>query len=255
MGRHLSIGLVCALAACASPARRAPPPVVSATAAELLATVRAREAQLYSLRAHFTVVAEHADEHQQLNGVIVAARPDRARMRLMLPLGLTVFDYLRVGRDAWVARPLGPAEAPDGPSSALPLSAIALPLVSDPAGCAADCSRADPDPIGFWVRCYCVDPAQPDRLFPARFLLIRSADAAIVEERRFAQGHPSATIRSNDYRLTDGVLLPFRLTMSYAGDARLSVTVAIDRYDVNPPLADELFLPAPDSRPVPLPAS
>ncbi|MGE0520755.1 MAG: hypothetical protein AB7N53_14955 [Candidatus Binatia bacterium] len=243
--------LVCALAACTGVARPPSPPRPPAAADGALAALRARDAQLSSLRAQFSVLADRDGGARRLNGLILAAKPDRARMRLMLPLGLTVFDYVRVGGAAWVVRPLAPPGQPAGAEPELPLHDIPLPVVSGAGGCAEQCEEAEPDPIGRWVRCYC--SAAPRRV-PSRFLLVRSADAAIVQERRFSGGQPGAIILSDDHRMTDGVLLPYRLKLSDARNPATSVTVTIDRYDVNPVLPDALFAPAAGAQPVALPA-
>jgi hypothetical protein len=70
----------------------------------MLAAVR-REEQVRSLRARFSSVARTSGVERAADGVLLIAKPDRFRLRLMLPFGITVFDYLNIGEQTWTVLP------------------------------------------------------------------------------------------------------------------------------------------------------
>src|SRR4029077_17363035 len=71
-----------------------------------LAALRAEEDRVHSLRARFSSVTRMPGAERSADGVLLVAKPDRFRLRLMLPFGLTVFDYLNVGDHSWMTLPL-----------------------------------------------------------------------------------------------------------------------------------------------------
>ena len=221
-----------ALLCCAGCARPQPrPPAPSCDPPAVLAAFQAREARVRTLRARFTAQMVRAGATRRVDGVLVMAKPDRFRFRLMLPFGVTVFDEVRDGARSWRLLPLGQPAADIDP---LHLSELFLH------GAEADPAQCELAALGEGsIRVLC----------PARALRIRCADATVVEA---LIGAPQAVgIRYDDLRSVAGIPLPFRIALTYPGD--VSVTVAIDRYEVNPRLAEDVFVPPPDAEVVAAP--
>src|SRR5262249_46077211 len=81
-------------------------PAVPADPAHLWETVRAREERIVSLRARFIAENERNGEQHRVNGVLLVKKPAKFRLRMMLPFGLTVFDYVSWGGRAQLSLPL-----------------------------------------------------------------------------------------------------------------------------------------------------
>ncbi len=110
------IVVVCALAACVQQSPR-PTATLPADPAARLSAVRAREEQIRSLRARFTSVTRLPSGERSADGILLVAKPDRFRLRLMLPFGITVFDLVSIGDTTWIALPLSGGMSDDGDHS------------------------------------------------------------------------------------------------------------------------------------------
>ena len=173
--------------------------------------------------------------------MLLVAKPDRFRLRLMLPFGITVFDYLNVGErdlDGAAARRRDPARAHRSSSrrSRATISARRSCAVPMPSRASATPRPAPDERV--WVSC-----REGDAL---RRTLLIDRDG-IVEEASYEDGAPRLVIRYADYRAVDGTSLPFRITLDYP-QRQQSVDITIESYEVNPMLSDALFRPLDERR-------
>jgi outer membrane biogenesis lipoprotein LolB len=209
--------------------------VLPAAPAARLAAVQANEERIHSLRARFSSVAHISDTDRSADGVLLVVKPDRFRLRLMLPFGMTVFDYLCIGDQTWVVLPLAGEQEQARVEQFAPFSredlgqAFLRGSYAFPGTC--DAAPAPSDQV--WVTC-----REGEAL--RRTVLIGTD--GIVEEATYSDGVQRLLIRYADYRSVDGTALPFRITLEYP-QRRQSVDIAIDRYEVNPALSEELFRP------------
>jgi len=213
-------------------------PAPPADPAALLALVRAREEQITTLRARFSAENQRGGETHQANGVLLVKKPDKFRLRMMLPFGLTVFDYVRWGAHTQLALPLEDRIV-DGPStdSGVTFSQrdLGQAFLRGPDAFPGTCVPSS-DHAAVTVLCRDASPA------PLRRIVINAADATIRTETSYEADTPHLIIRYDDYRPVDGRLLPYHIALEYP-EQHLSLQVAVQRYEVNPPLADDLFAP------------
>jgi hypothetical protein len=231
----LSLLLALGCAAAVPPA--AAPPALPACAgdpASVLACVRAREDAVHSLRARFRATTHRDDTRQRTNGILLVAKPDRFRLRLMLPLGLTVFDYTRSGERTAMALPLGGGEAWDGEAPPFDGADLDAAFLRGEHAFPGSCQAAR---AGEEVVVSCADGAvrRELRLDPAR--------GAIVRENSGGADGVRTTIDYDDFRPTASALLPYRIVLAYPARA-VTLLIEIDGYEVDPQLAPALFLPA-----------
>jgi hypothetical protein len=245
MRRAAAAALAVALAACAAPK---PAPRSSACGREpaaVLACVRQREDAVTTLRARFNATSESGGESTTTSGVLLVAKPDRFRLRLMLPFGLTVFDAVESGGRLQMSLPLqGGATEGEAPRGPLPFSQIDLEeaFLRGPFAFPGRCEARGGSGDEILVRC------AGDSAERARDLRLDAATATIVEEASLdpASGDPTPrfTVAYTDYRLagTPGVALPYRIRLGYPA-RRISLDIEIEKYEVNPALAATLFRP------------
>jgi hypothetical protein len=231
--------LLFVLAGC--PAARAPlPGVAAADPADILAIVRAREERITSLRARFTARTRTPGGERSADGVLLVKKPDSFRLRLYLPFGLTVFDYVSVGERVQLSLPLegrivnGP---PTGDLALFSQSDLGQAFLRGPQAFPGTC-RPQWDGDGA-VLVRCSDAAG----VPQRRLRIDARTATIAEEISYAEGSERVVMRFEDYRVVDGGVLPFRIALSQP-QRGVSVTISVRRHEVNPELKAELFAPA-----------
>jgi hypothetical protein len=204
-----------------------------------LAAGGAGESRVRSLRALFSSVTRlPGGGTRSADGVLLVAKPDRFRLRLMLPFGFTVFDYVNVGEQTWMALPLADAAHRDRIGEFAPFSREDLGQAFLRGGTR---SRTMRHRVGRGRR----SDGDLPRGWPMRRTLRIGGDG-IVEETSYAAGAPRMVIRYADYRAVGGIALPFRISLEYP-QRQQSVDITIDRYEVNPTLSDDLFRPPPDS--------
>jgi len=207
----------------------------------VFAALQARERSVHALRAQFVATATQGSESRRADGVLLVQRPDRVRLRLVSPFGLTVLDYTSAGGQTRLLLPLedrtldGTAGATDAAASPADFGRLLLRLGDEPgAQCSAraaeaavvvDCVGAD----GTLVRQATIDPAT----------------ATVVRDVGFARGDPQVTMELGDYRVVDGVPLPFRLRLAYPRSGA-TTEIQVRAYAVNPEIEERVFvLPPP----------
>jgi hypothetical protein len=226
------------IAACA-----APRPQLRATElrdpSAVLAAARRREEHFASLRARFTAETTRNGERHSVDGVLVVKKPDKFRLRMMLPFGFTVFDYVSSGVRAQLSLPLQDLTT-DGPlrGDAMGFSQLDLEqaFLRGPYAFPGDCS-AETDGAGS-VIVVCRD-SSGDAL---RQLRIDSSTAAIEDETSYDAGQPRMMIRYDVYRPAGDTSLPYRITL-LSPPQHVTLDITVQRYEVNPALADTLFEP------------
>jgi len=225
------------LAGCAS----APPPrpALPTDPAARLAAVRAGEDHVRSLRARFDSVTRLPGGDRSATGVLLVDKPDRFRLRLMLPFGITVFDYLNVGERSWIALPLADAAQRSRAGAFAPFSrddlgqAFLRGAYAFPGQCGAAAGPGD-------------DVSVTCRVDGAVRRTLRIGAHGIAEEASYDGGEVRLRVRYADYRPVGGLALPFRITLDYP-QRQQTVDITITHYEVNPSLSDGLFQPLPDS--------
>jgi hypothetical protein len=219
------------LAGCATVAPR-PGALPSAPAARL-AAVQANEERIHSLRARFSSVAHVGDSDRSADGVLLVVKPDRFRLRLMLPIGFTVFDYLCVGDQTWVSLPLAGEQERAGVDQFAPFSRedLGQAFLRGPYAFRSvrRCTGAERSGLGdvprrrrYWRRTILI--GRRHRRGGLRRMWHRLSSAMPTTDRSMAHHCPSASRLEYPQR-------------------RQSVDIAIDRYEVNPTLSDDLFRP------------
>lgn len=225
-------------AGCATPPPAAsPPPGCAGDAATVLACVRAREDAVRSLRARFRATTRRQGESHATNGVLLVSKPDRFRLRLMLPFGLTVFDYTRDGRRSAVSLPLRGPDNQGADDGAPPFGDIDLAEAflrgeyAFPGACSAE-------EDGAHVRVACRDG--DGRLL--RELVLDPASGTIASEVSHDGERPRLALAYSEYRVVDGAVLPFRIDLAYP-QRGVALAIEIEHYQVNPDLGAALFRP------------
>lgn len=232
--RRRALPLALLLAGCATAA--APRPTLPAAPAERFAAVQADEQRVRTLRARFSSTVRLPDAERSADGVLLIAKPDRFRLRLLLPFGVTVFDYLNVGDKTWTTLPLAGEQARQRVDQFAPFSRedLGQAFLRGPHAFPGSCDAAPAAEDDVLVTCR-------DGGAVRRTVLIGAA--GIAEETSFENGAARLVIRYADYRDAGaGVALPYRITLEYP-QRRQAVDISIDRYEVNPALADDLFRP------------
>jgi hypothetical protein len=69
---------------------------------------------------------------------------------------------------------------------------------------------------------------------------VDAATATIRAEAALEDGRAVVSRSFGDYRLVDGVPLPYRIRIDYPAE-QVTVEIVIGRYELNPPLRDEHF--------------
>ena len=224
-GRALPLAALLALVAGCLRAPKPPP----APAGDPLTVLRQRAAEVKTLRAQFDVTVHIADDERTATGVLLVRPPDDARMRLVAPFGMTVFDGLRTRGQTYINAPLASG---DDPTS---LKAMRVgPGDSVLFGAGTGACRADGLRDGkalYW----CGAP-------PTRWVSIDPTTATLTAEGETVDGEPLVTWAYTDYRLVDGQPLPYQIRIEYLR-SKVTVDIIVDRYEVNPPLRDDQFQP------------
>lgn len=222
-----AVALLVALAACARVAPPLPPPPPG----DPLAVARERVAAVRTLRAQFDAVARFPGGERRSTGVLLVRVPDDWRLRLVAPFGLTVLDALHAGGRTAVTAPLGGAA---GDAAAFTRLGPGDTLVFGAAAAWSPCRPPAADaPDAYW----CGAP-------PTRWVEVDPTTATIRAEGVVDAGQPLVTRTYADYRDVDGIPLPYRIRVDYPAE-RVTVEIAVERYELNPALRDDQFhLPA-----------
>ncbi len=228
--------IVCSalMAAC-----RAHVPLPAAAPADLTpdavyAAVRRQDAEVQALRARFSARVDRAGEVQRADGVLLVKKPDRFRLRLLLPFGPTVFDYTSADDHDRMELPLegkgfSDAEiAEHAPFSPADLRAVFLGTDGG-LRCTAQGGVAE-------TIVDCRDHAGA----LARLIRVQTATRHVGQEVHFVGGEPDLIMQFDDYRQVASVDLPFQISLTYP-EKKVRLEITVRSYDVNPILADELF--------------
>lgn len=232
---RLIVASVLALSACAAPRISPPPDAVAAklTPAAAIAAIREHDAQVQTLRARFTATVRSPSQERRARGVVLVKKPDRLRLQLVSPLGLTVLNYALSGAHARMQLPLEDKTLVDAEithSSVFSPSAFAPAFLHDHAISAAACDQHEEK-----AQVECTQESAGMR----RSLVIGLGPAVVLSET-LVTADATLPLVYSDFRSVDGMLLPFRVTAVDATGAT-SMQIDIERYEINPPLNDALF--------------
>ncbi len=206
--------------------------------ARALADVRAREDRITTLRARFTADTQSDGARHSAEGVLLVKKPDRFRLRLMLPFGLTIFDYVAWGQHTQVTLPTENKILMDQHDNRLAFTDedMRQAFLRGRNTFPGTCSPNGADTSVIVVECR---NAAGTLL---RQIEIDSQAGTIRQETTYAEDQPRMVIRYTDYRPVADTSLPYGIAMLYP-DRHISVAIAIRRYEVNPVLSDALFQP------------
>ena len=151
----------------------------------------------------------------------------------MLPLGLTIFDYVRDGDRVQMSLPL---EGDTSAKSDDPLFAdvdLAETFLRGPFAFPGSCTASGDVDVqcraedGTLLRSFAIDPHS----------------ATIAEETSWtADGAARLVLRYSDFALLEGVVLPRHISLAYP-QRGIALDIDVERYEVNPVLAADLFRP------------
>jgi outer membrane biogenesis lipoprotein LolB len=230
----LAVVLLLLLFGCA--AERPPAALLPSDPAELLAAIRAREEAVRTLRARFRVEMQVDGERRSAGGVLLVAKPDRVRLRLMMPFGLTMFDLLSRDGEVRTSFPLRRDETSDSKDeipwfawedvgSLFLRGANAFPGTCRPIG-------ADERALRFLCRSAGGSAA--------RVIEIEPREGTILREVSYEEEAARLAVDYADYRVVQDTALPFDIRLHYPMRSQ-SVHIVAERYEVNPELSDDLF--------------
>jgi hypothetical protein len=206
------------------------------------AAVQRQEAAVQTLRARFRARVRRGKELRNADGVLLVKKPDRFRLRLVSPFGLTVFDYTSWDGHDRMQLPLEGKQLSDAQiaehSPFSPADMREVFLGSAAAG-ATRCSAqgASAETI---VDCRDREGAL------VRVIRIQTATREVVQEVRFVAGQPEVIMEPGDYRQVGSTALPFRIDLTYPQKG-VHLEIEVRSYEVNPALPDSLFDAAPAS--------
>lgn len=214
---------------------------------EVLAAARAQDDAVHSLRVRFRSTAYVAGEAHETTGVAVAQRPERLRLRLFLPFGLTAYDLLVRDGSLTETIPSGPQPARDerrdaalaAPPTDFSADDLAVAFLRGARAYPGHCT-ARPGAVAGTVDVECRSDDAPARA--ARRLRLDAATASVREEATLHGDREGTVIRSDDLRRVDGVWLPFHVEIVAPGEGP-RITIEVERWEVNPRLDDSLFEP------------
>lgn len=233
-----SITILCSalMASCAS--RVAAPAAVETglTPDAVYAAVRRQEAEVQTLRARFSARVVRTGQARRADGVLLVKKPDRFRLRLLSPFGLTVFDYTSWDSHDRMLLPLEGKQFSDAeiaehsPFSPADMRAVFLGAADD-GGAHCNAQGGGTETV--------VDCRHPDGA-PARLIRIQTASRTVAQEIRLVAGQPQVIMQFGDYRPVESVQLPFKIDLTYP-DKGVHLEIAVRSYEMNPSLPDSLF--------------
>ena len=232
------VSLACVIVACA-PRLPRPPVSVTAEPAAVFAAVRQREDEIHSLRARFSATVRQGENLRSAEGVLLVKNPDRFRLRLLSPFGFTVFDYVSHGTHGRMELPLeGKQLVDDEIGAQSPFSPVDF-RQAFLRGEAAFPGRCTPEATGAEVVVDC----RNERGGRLREIRIAETTATVTRETSFDNEQPRAILQFDDYRVVDGLPVPFAIALQ-SPERNLTVQIVLRTYEINPVLADALFEPA-----------
>jgi hypothetical protein len=214
------------------------PTTGTSDAASVFALVQAREQAIVSLRTSFSARTRERDRTREADGVLLVQKPDRFRLRMMLSLGVTVFDYLTVGEQTQIAFPLEGRivnGAPQGDWAAFSRDDLSQAFLRGERAFPGVCTPVAQDTELVVVTCH-----ERGRL--QRRFLIEGRTATVREEISYTREQPRLVIRFGDYRMVGSSPMPFRIELLYPERA-LVVEITVATTEVNPALEESLFRP------------
>lgn len=232
---YLGVAATAVLFACGPPRYVPTIPPLSDPAA-VLDGVRRREDEIRSLRARFKATAFHGADESDVQGVLLVRKTDRFRMRLMLPLGVTVLDYVSHGDRTWTFLPLSKNDDAREATLFSPAD-VRETFLRGEAAFPGTCSATSDSVSIVDVVCRSCDECPV-----LRSMRLDRRRGTITEETSYGDGEPRLAIGYDDYREVAGLPLPFQVVMTYPSRG-LRIEIRIRAYEVNPELKDELFTP------------
>lgn len=234
--RYRTLALLCGALFAACSARVSAPPAIETdlTPDAVYAAVRQQEAAVQTLRARFSARVDRAGEVRRADGVLLVKKPDRFRLRLLLPFGPTVFDYTSWDSHDHMELPLEGKQFSDAeigahaPFSPADMREVFLGVHGGPQ-CRAQSGSAET-----------VVECRDREGTLARLIRIQTATRRIGQEVRFVAGLPELIMQFDDYRRVESVDLPFKIDLAYP-EKNVHLEITVRSYEVNPNLADNLF--------------
>jgi hypothetical protein len=233
----LAAGMVTVWSGCAAVPRPIPA-TANADAASVFALVRAREEAIVSLRTSFSARTRERDRTRSVDGVLLVQKPDRFRLRMMLPLGVTVFDYLTVGERTQIAFPLEGRivnGVPQGDWATFSRDDLSQAFLRGARAFPGTCTPVAQDAELVVVTCH-----ERDRL--QRRFLIERRTATVREEISYDGDRPRLVMRFGEYRMIGSTPMPSRVELQYPERAMV-VEITVRTTEVNPTLEASLFQP------------
>lgn len=224
------------LAACS--ARVAEPPATETeyTPEAAYAAVQQQEAAIRTLRARFRAAVRRGTETRIADGVLVVKKPDRFRLRLLSPFGLTIFDYTSSDAHDRMELPLEGKLFRDAEIADHGLISPAAMREAFLGSSGDDAKRCTVQGGSLETVVDCRD--QEGTL--ARLIRIQTSTRHVEQRVRMQFGQPELVMEFADYRRVERVELPFKIALTYpAKEMHLDITVR--DYEVNPSLPDSLF--------------
>lgn len=235
--RCVAGALLVALGGC-SAAPRPIPATASGDPDSVVAAVRAREDAITTLRTSFSARTRERDRERSADGVLLVQKPDRFRLRLMLAVGVTVFDYLTVGPRTQLALPLEGKivnGSPQGEWATFSRDDLSEAFLRGSRAFPGTCTAMGLDATLVVVTC-----RERGRL--RRRVLIERTTATVREEVSYTDEQPRLVVRFGDYRMVGEMPMPFRVELHYPARA-VRVEISVRTTEVNPPLEASLFEP------------
>ena len=204
----------------------------------VVATVRAREDAITTLRTSFSARTRERDCERAADGVLLVQKPDRFRLRLMLNVGVTVFDYLTVGTRTQLALPLEGKiinGSPQGEWATFSRDDLSQAFLRGSRAFPGICKTTAQDASLLVVTC------REGGVLQRRVLIERST-ATVREEVSYARDEPRMIVRYGDYRMVGAVPMPYRVELAYPA-REIVVEITVRTTEVNPLLDASLFEP------------
>ena len=237
LGTH-SGAVLCAalLAACSGRVTVPPAAETERTPAAAYAAVRQQEAAIRTLRARFRAVVRRGTVTRIAEGVLVVKKPDRFRLRLLSPFGLTIFDYSSSGAHDRMELPLEGKLFHDAEIADHALFSPAAMREAFLGSSGDDAKRCTVQGGDLETVVDCRDEAGT----LGRLIRIQTSTRRVEQRVRMQSGQPELVMEFADYRRVERVELPFKIALTYPAK-QMHLDITVRSYEVNPSLPDSLF--------------